>query len=140
MILGNSGRHLSTSVQAWRPSSHLKTFILCNVSITVPDWGKLCESLVVCQNLTHLDLSQNILGQSGLQLACSMQSWGFHLEIANFEGCCLKADASRDIIKHLSGCKDLKILNLSGNTLTGCLPSLLKSSLKRQTYSKLTSL
>ena len=90
VILGNSGRHLSTSVQAWRPSSHLKTFILCNVSITVPDWGKLCESLVVCQNLTHLDLSQNILGQSGLQLACSVQSWGFHLEIANFEGCCLK--------------------------------------------------
>ena len=126
VILGNAGRHLATSFQAWGPSSPLRTLILCDVFITVPDWGKLCESFTVCQNLTHLDLSQNILGKSGRQLACSMQSWGFHLEIANFEGCCLKADASRDIIKHLSGCKNLNILNLSGNILTGCLPSLLK--------------
>ena len=126
VILGNAGRDLATSVQAWGPSSPIKTLILCDVSITVPDWGKLCESLVVCQNLTHLNLSQNILGQSGRQLACSMQSWGFHLEIANFEGCCVKADACRDIIKHLSRCKELKILNLSGNTLSGCLPNFLK--------------
>ena len=126
MVLGNAGPHLATSVQAWGSTSPIRTLILCDVSITVPDWGKLCESFVVCQNLTHLDLSQNILGQSGRQLASSMQSWGFHLEILNFEGCCLKADASRDIIKHLSGCKNLNILNLSGNILTGCLPSLLK--------------
>ena len=126
VILGNAGRHLATSFQAWGPSCPLKTLILCNISITVPDWGRLCESFVLCHNLTHLDLSQNILGQSGRQLASSMQSWGFHLEIANFEGCGVKADACRDIIKHLSGCKDLEILNFSGNTLTGCLPSLLK--------------
>ena len=83
VILGNAGRDLATSVQAWGPRSPIRTLILCNVSITVPDWGKLCESFVVCHNLTHLDLSQNILGQSGRQLASSMQSWG--LPIGNCE-------------------------------------------------------
>ena len=125
MIIENSGQQFATSVKIWGHNSSLRKLFLCNVSIGLPDWGKLCSSLVVCKKLTHLDLSHNILGQSGRQLADSMQSWGFYMEVIKLHKCSLKADASRDILKYLSRCKDLKILNLSGNTVTGCLPSFL---------------
>ena len=91
---------------------------------------ELCES--VCTQLTHLvhleyiDLSWNPLGDHGRHIAESIRSWGPDPPLRELRlwDCEMPVRVCAPLLSALSTCKQLTRLDLTGNSLTGCLPNL----------------
>ena len=77
------------------------------------------KTLSACRQLTHLIPSGNTLGDGGHHVAHSITAWAPNasLQELSLKDCKIPQDASVDIVKSLSACKQLTHLSLEGNTL-----------------------
>ena len=125
--IGEAGRYLAQSITLWGDNPPLVTLDLCWCSILEQVWAELLQSLSSCKQLTYLNLSGNTIGEAGRYLAQSITSWGDNppLETLDLGWCSIPEQAWPELLQSLSTCRHLRRLELSTNTLTGCLSSFL---------------
>ena len=77
------------------------------------------KTLSACKQLTCLILNGNTLGDGGHQLAHSITAWAPNAPLQQLwlKDCKMPQDASVDVVKTLSACKQLTCLILNGNRL-----------------------
>ena len=121
--IGEAGRYLAQSISSWGDNPPLETLNLNECSIPEQVWPELLQSLSFCKQLTDLDLSGNIIGKAGHNLVQSITSWGEGPLLQELEliDCSITEHVWPELLQCLSSCKHLSYLNLSGNTLIGCL-------------------
>ena len=92
----------------------LKGLWLHNCSLTATTSLELLQSLSACRHLTHLDLSENKLGEAGHHLAQSIRSWGDKppLQELWLNNCSLTETASLELVQSVATCKQLTALDL----------------------------
>ena len=91
----------------------------------------LLQQMPHCKQLRTLYLEEITLDKAGLHqihyrcLVQAIRSWGDNppLQILNLESCALSGNVCAELLQSLSTCKHLNRLNVSHNTLTGCLSS-----------------
>ena len=117
--LGESGYQLAQSIRSWGDEPPLQQLFLSNCLLTSTASFELVQSLATCKHLTHLDLSENKLGEAGHQLAQSIRSWGDNLPLQWLElhNCSLTTTASLELVQSLLTCKHLTCLDLRKNKL-----------------------
>ena len=117
--LGDGGHQLAHSITAWAPNAPLQQLLLKDCKMPQVASVDVVKSLSACRQLTHLSLSGNTLGDGGHQLAYSITAWAPNAPLQQLwlEDCKMPQDASVDVVKTLSACKQLTRLILSGNTL-----------------------
>ena len=78
-----------------------------------------------CKQLRKLYLENITLDKVGLHLVRAIRSWGDSppLQLLDLKSCALSGNVCAELLQSLSTCKHLTELNLSRNTLTGCLSS-----------------
>ena len=110
---------LAESVTSWGDDPSLNKLDVRNCKMPEDTSVDVIKSLSACKHLTKLDLSNTTLGTEGRHLADSITTWGpdAPLQILLLMKCKMPQDASVDVVKSLSWCKHLTILDLSGNTL-----------------------
>ena len=118
-FIPEAGHQLAQLIKSWGYNPPLEQVYLYGCSLTPESSSELLCSLATCNNLTHLDLRGNTLGEAGHHLAHSIRSWGDNaqLQVLHLYGCGLSEDASKDLLESLSPCKHLTELNLGENTL-----------------------
>ena len=67
--VGASGKYLADAIKNWGDVLSLQSLWLKNCSIPEESCAEILRILTNCQNLTHLDLSENHVGASGIYLA-----------------------------------------------------------------------
>ena len=82
-------------------------------------WPELLQSLSSCKQLSHLYLSDNIIGEAGCYLTQVITSWGKYplLQSLDLSDCLIPEQVWPELLQSLSSCKWLTYLNLSGNTI-----------------------
>ena len=125
--LGEPGHYLAQSITSWGDNPPLVTLDLRGCSILEQVWPELLQSLSSCKQLTYLYLSGNTIGEAGRYLTQSITSWGDNppLKELNLGLCSIPEQAWPELLQSLSTCRHLRMLELSTNTLTGCLSSFL---------------
>ena len=125
--IGEAGRYLAQSITSWGDNPPLQKLNLGFCSIPEQVMPELLQSLFSCKQLTVLDLSNNTIGEAGRYLAQSITSWGDNPKLGTLDmsQCSVPEQVWDELMQSLSSCRDLLYLNLSGNTLTGCLSSFL---------------
>ena len=121
--LRESGSHLAQSVMSWNDDPPLETLDLSHCSIPEEVWPELLESLSSCEHLSHLNLSGNNIGEAGHYLTQAIKSWGDDppLNSLDLSHCSMPEQVWPELLQTLSSCEQLSYLNISGNTITGCL-------------------
>ena len=132
--LSKTGRLLAWSISDWGDESPLQKLDLSYCSMSANACYNIFRSLTHCKHLTYLDLSGNMVGNTGHQLAQAIRSCRY-LQIFIAEHCFIPTAVWPDLLASLSACSKLTHLDLSHNNLTGCLSSLLLN-----TYQILASL
>ena len=127
-FLGESGSLLADCIKCWGDQAPLQKLDLSYCSMAAKVCAKLFRSLTSCRNITDLDLSGNIVGVAGYQLVRAIKSWGNDAPLERFivEHCFIPTTVWPDLLTSLSSCNKLLHLDLSYNTLTGCLSSFLR--------------
>ena len=117
--LGDGRCHLAHSTTAWAPNAPLQQLSLNDCKMPQDASVDVIKSLSACKELTRLILSGNTLGDGGHQLAHSITAWAPNAPLQGLwlKDCKMPQDASVDVVKSLSACKQLTCLILSGNTL-----------------------
>ena len=117
--LGEAGHQLAQSIKSWGDEPPLQKLYLYNCSLPATASLELVQSLSSCRHLTLLNLRENKLGEAGHQLAQSIKSWGDEppLQKLYLYNCSLSATASLELVKSLSSCRHLTVLNLGENKL-----------------------
>ena len=125
--IGKAGHYLARSITSWGNNPKLQTLYLPNCSIPVDVWSELLWSLSSCKKLSRLDLSHNIIGETGHYLSQTIRSWDDHppLELLDLSNCSIPEPVWPKLFKYLSSCKQLRRLRVEGNNVTGCLSSFL---------------
>ena len=129
--IGEASRHLVKFI------SSLKCLHFNHCSIPEPVWVELLQSLSYSTRLYYLDIGGNVIGDAGQYLAQSITSLGDNpaLEWLDLTDCSISKHIWLQVFHSLSSCSRLETLDLSVNTLTGCLSSFLSDP-----YPGLTSL
>ena len=80
-------------------------------------WNEFLQSLSGCKHLTHLDLSENVIGEAVQTLSQSIRSWGHKAALEKLwpYNCSLSPTAS--FLQSLSSCRQLTEVDLGGNKL-----------------------
>ena len=117
--LGDAGHQLAHSITAWAPNAPLQQLWLKDCKMPQVASVDVVKTLSACKQLTHLSLSGNTLGDGGHQLAHSITAWAPNAPLQGLwlKDCKMPQDASVDVVKSLSACKQLTHLSLDGNTL-----------------------
>ena len=125
--LGDSGSVLAQVISHWTDKSPLQKLNLSYCSMSAKACDRLFRSLIHCKCLSYLDLSGNMAGNAGHQLAETIKSWGDYPLLERFivEHCFIPIAVWPGLLTSLSACSKLKFLDLSHNNLTGCLSSFL---------------
>ena len=125
--IGEAGRCLAQSITLWGDNPELQELDLCRSSIREQVWSEVLQSLSFCKQLTDLRLSKNTIGEAGHYLTQSITSWGDNplLKELGLSRCLIPEQVWPELLQSLSTCRHLRKLDLSGNTLTGCLSSFL---------------
>ena len=81
--------------------------------------SEVLESLWGCKRITNLDLSGNILDESGLQLAESIRFWGDDppLQRLSLDNCPMPADVWNELFQALLVCRNLNEFDAPENIL-----------------------
>ena len=105
-------------------SQNAQSIELSNCTLPCEVLSHLLQQMSHCKQLRKLILEGNTLDKAGL-LVQAMRSWGDNppLQLLNLESCALSGNVCAELPQFLSTCKHLTSLNLSRNTLTGCLSS-----------------
>ena len=125
--LGEAGSHLAESIKYWGNQPPLQKLDLSYCSMAAKVCAELFRSLTSCRNITDLDLSGNVVGVAGYPLVRAIKSWGNDAPLERFivQHCFIPTTEWPDLLTSLSSCNKLIHLDLSYNTLTGCLSSFL---------------
>ena len=117
--VGESACQLAKSIRQWGDNPLLQQLVLRNCSISEQYWSEIFNSLGTCNNLTHIGLSFNTVGESGHQLAQSIRQWGDNppLQQLGLYVCSIPEDACCELISALFSCTRLTHLELSGSHL-----------------------
>ena len=128
--IGRSGINLAESIASWGTASNLRELTMSSCGIPEDIWCRLLSSMSHCKLLNLLNLGDNPLGDAGYSLAQAIRAWSpvSELETLKINNCCLSEDVCAELLKALSTCALLTHLDLSGNTLTGCLRCLFPDS------------
>ena len=128
--LGESGIDLAQSILFGGYQQPLQKLDLSYCSMSANACDHLFSSLTCCKRLSYLDLSDNMVGEAGHQLAQAITSWGDDPPLETFiaEHCFIPTTVWPDLLRSLSACSKLIHLDLSHNNLTGCLSSFLPGS------------
>ena len=116
---GEAGHYLAQSITSWGDNPPLKKLFLESSSLTEQVCTELLQSLSSCKQLTHLNLSQNTIGEAGRYLAQFITSWrdNSQVEYLSLHHCSMPEDVWNELLQSLSSCKKLFALNLSGNAI-----------------------
>ena len=130
--VGRSGKNLAQSIASWGTASNLLSLSMSRCEMPEDVWSQLLLSMSQCKMLNLLNLRDNALGDAGYSLAQAVRAWGPvpQLKTLSINNCCLSADVCSELLKTLSTYVLLTHLDLSGNSLTGCLPCLFPDSSK----------
>ena len=113
--IGEAGCFLAQSIALWKKSP-LRELNLSSCSIPEQVWIELLQSLSSCK-LSHLDLSENTIGEAGHFLAQSIALWkNSPLRELNLSSCSIPEQVWIELLQSLSSYK-LSHLDLSGNTI-----------------------
>ena len=125
--LGEAGSVLSQAMSDWGDQPPLQKLDFSYCSMSPEACGRLFFHLISCKSLTYLDLSGNMVGEAGQQLAQAIESWGDDPPLETFiaEHCFIPTTVWPGLLISLSPCRKLNFLDLSHNILTGCLSSFL---------------
>ena len=126
--LSNQGKLLTEIMKNFGSSSLLKDLYLENCSIPEEDCTEMLKYLPSCKHLIYLNLSGNKVGKAGLHIAKTIENMGSGLD-CTFRTCCtskllflrncsIPSDICGDILKYLSQCKQLTLLDLGGHDLS----------------------
>ena len=117
--LGDSGRLLAETTGSWGYYTMLQVQLLNNCQISEDACGEIAKSLASVRYLSSLDLSGNILSESGRHLADTIKSRGYNscLQQLVRRGCAIPEDVCGQIVKSLASCR-LTLLDLLYNTLS----------------------
>ena len=128
--MGRSGINLTESIASWGTASNLRELTISSCGMPEDIWCQLLSSMSHCKLLSLLNLGDNPLGDAGYSLAQAIRSWGPvpQLNKVSINNCCLSQDVCVELLKALSTCALLTHLDLSRNTLTGCLRCLFPES------------
>ena len=122
--LSAAGCHPVESITSWGPDAPLQKLWLRDCKMPEDVCGSLVKGLSTCKQLTDLVLSGNTLGAAGCHLVESITSWGPDAPLQKLwlQDCKMPEDVCGSLVKGLSTCKQLILLDLSGNTLSaaGC--------------------
>ena len=115
----NIGKASKYLVEVIRNSGHLQKLWLRKSSIPEQCWGEILNSLGTRNTLTFIHLSDNTLGESASQLACSIKQLGDNptLQRLGLYNCSIPEDACCELISALFSCTRLTHLALSGSHL-----------------------
>ena len=117
--LDEAGYHVAELIRNWKGDPPLKTLNMSECSMPINAWSELLKSLSVCKHLTHLILSDSVLGEAGIYLTHSIRSWGDDppLQVLNLRKCSIPQNVSSNLLRVLSTCKHLTHIFLSNNIL-----------------------
>ena len=117
--VGESASQLAGSIRQWGDNPPLQQLGLRNCSIPEQCWGEILNSLGTCNNLTHIDLSENTVGESASQLAGSIRQWGDNppLQQLGLRNCSIPEQCWGEILNSLGTCNNLTHIDLSENTV-----------------------
>ena len=127
--VGGSASQLAQSIRQWGDNPPLQKLGLSNCSIPEQYWSEIFNSLGTCNNLTHIDLSENTVGGSASQLAQSIQQWGDNppLQELGLSNCSIPEQYWGEIFNSLGTCNNLTVIELSENTVGGSASQLAQS-------------
>ena len=126
-ILGSNAKYLAGVLQPWKGWSLLQELILNDCKISKEAWEPICIALSSCKKITHLDFSNNTIGNQGKHLVKSIEAWGSQpaLKELDLTNCALPQEVSGLLLKSIGCCDKMTKLRVAGNTLKGSLPGLL---------------
>ena len=115
--LGAAGIDLAITIMEWGSNPPLQMLQLDQCFMSENTWRELFESLRRCKHITHLDLSYNRLGDSGIDLAEAISNWRYEplLQKLDLSYCSMPTKACHGLLSSLTHCKRLSYLDLSGN-------------------------
>ena len=131
--IGVGAEYLAWSISDWRHQSPLQKLDLSYCSMSANACDSLFYSLTHCKHLTYLDVSGNMVGDAGHQLAQAIRSRLDDPPLETFiaEHCFIPTAVWPFLLTSLSACSKLNFLDLSHNNLAGCLSSLLEGTRSR---------
>ena len=103
----NAGMKLAESIASWGEHTQLKELVLIKCPMSERVWAEILKSLSSCNNLSHLDLSDNAIGKAGHYLAQSIKLLGKNLPLRKLflERCLLPKEVFTELLQVLSSCK-----------------------------------
>ena len=116
-LIGPSGKYLAEAINSWGDAPSLEELFLGNCSIPEESCYEILKSLMRCQHITCLDLSENDVGASGKYFADIINNWGdaSPLEQLFLHNCSIPLESCCEILKSLTTCQHITHLNLSKN-------------------------
>ena len=117
--IGEAGQYLARSIKFCGDTLGLEKLFLERCSLPEQVCTELLQSLSSCKELSHLNLSDNKIGEAGHYLAQLVSPCGDNspLKYLNLHHCSIPEKVWVELLRSLSSCKLLSRLNLSGNTL-----------------------
>ena len=109
-------------LQALTLSTSIKQLEMTNSTLPASIWEYLGQQLSQCEQLSEIDLHR--MKHIPVQF-CKTPSTTTSLRRVNLEHCKMSFDVSHILLSSLRHCKHLEEINLSDNTLTGCIRALL---------------
>ena len=121
--LGPNAMHISSLVAR----GHLKQLFLRHCAISSMTFDVILPVLSSCKELTHLNLYGNNLEACGHHVAGLITAWGDkpNLMELNLGHCSLTREACMELLLALENCKSLTTLNMTANSIQGCLNTFL---------------
>ena len=116
----------TTFLNRLKSMSSLTCLELVETEISPTIGGEVCKQMKDLKSLHVLRLSIPGLGEYGHYICRSLEAWGPNssLQILYLRNCDMPADVCSAIIPHVP--KNVTLLHLSENTLTGCLSKFMK--------------
>ena len=127
-VLGDAVSVLAESILSWGTNKSLDGLRLQNCSITSQGCSRLLEALGVCPNLIWLDLSDNTIGGAFNSLK-SESIFPSSLNKLNLQNCSITSQGCSRLLEALGVCPNLKLLDLSDNTIGGAFNGLVSKSI-----------
>ena len=117
--VGEAGKDIVEIIRNLRSSSQLESLYLKNCSIPDDIWVNLLKSLTVCNNIAYLDFSGHNFTGARTHLVAIIKNLAkdSHLMGLYLQNCSIPEEASSDILKALSPCRNLIQLCYGGNTV-----------------------
>ena len=130
--IGAAGNILAESIDQWGEHPQLQKIDINGCGIPEAQCGRIIQSLSKCKQLTHLNLSENKVGNAGEYLAKTIQQWGTDppLQYLYLDNCSIPEEHCSTILQSLHSCTHLTELSMAGNNI-GAAGNILAESINQ---------